>query len=345
MSTLGSSRKAANTSCVYVHQRQPAYLCCNNTRQGYARKRTLTSAGYFFCGGVPLSAPHEASLFPPSQQVCLLQQRGMIIGDRNRAIHALTHIGFHRLRTYWVPFEVNDHPPVFVAGTQFERIIDLYAFDQALRLLVLECLERIEISFRSSFASCVATHFGAHGHMHASNARNAEAWHRLYVQHEHDVKKSNEACIVNFREHCPEPVPPVWTSCEIMSFGTLAKWYNHVLPHRLVKSIALRYGIPAKVLLSWLHHLNVVRNMAAHHSRLWNRRFTFTPRLRTRSDLDMAFVPESRNIYNTLVILQYLRTVIEPDHDWGHRVARSMRDYAIDPTLMGFPATWNGSAL
>jgi abortive infection bacteriophage resistance protein len=36
--------------------------------------------------------------------------------------------------------------------------------------------------------------------------------------------------------------------------------------------IAMKYGVPDwQVMQSWLRSLNFVRNVAAHHSRLWNK--------------------------------------------------------------------------
>src|SRR5213078_3167714 len=67
---------------------------------------------------------------------------------------------------------------------------------------------------------------------------------------------------------------------------------------------------------SLLHHLTYVRNLCAHHLRLWNRGFTITPAppisfpSHVVASVERAS-PASRRIYNTLVLVAYMCGVIE----------------------------------
>ncbi|XXG32323.1 MAG: Abi family protein [Ferrovum myxofaciens] len=57
-------------------------------------------------------------------------------------------MNYYRLRAYWLPFETTlpggEHQ--FRTGTTFSDVIGIYQFDRALRLLLLDAIERIEIS-------------------------------------------------------------------------------------------------------------------------------------------------------------------------------------------------------
>lgn len=64
-----------------------------------------------------------------------------------------------------------------------------------------------------------------------------------------------------------------------MSLGQLSRWYDNLKPMPTRRAIADVYGVDEKVLGSWLRHISLVCNTCAHHSRLWNREFTITPRL------------------------------------------------------------------
>jgi abortive infection bacteriophage resistance protein len=90
-----------------------------------------------------------------ADQIKLLAQRGMKISDPHQAQHYLTHINYYRLRAYWLPYEIidpnGDHQ--FRTGTRFADVIAIYQFDRALRLLLLDAIERIEISLRSRWAN------------------------------------------------------------------------------------------------------------------------------------------------------------------------------------------------
>ncbi|MBI5409958.1 MAG: Abi family protein [Nitrospirae bacterium] len=61
--------------------------------------------------------------------------------------------------------------------------------------------------------------------------------------------------------------------------------------------------IDEAVLGSFMHHLTHVRNLVAHHSRLWNRRMTFTMSIpRHPAEMVGWFNRNAdRKIYNTLI--------------------------------------------
>src|ERR1700693_1155943 len=96
-------------------------------------------------------------------QIALLEQRGMVFGDVAAARHTLAHINYYRLRAYWLPFEnANDTNGAhsFLPGTNFESILTYYSFDQRLKLLLIDAVERVEISLRTHWAYELALRYG-----------------------------------------------------------------------------------------------------------------------------------------------------------------------------------------
>ena len=83
------------------------------------------------------------------EQVQLLQSRGMIVDDVQESIFYLQHLNYYRLSAYWLPFELDHKTHQFKPDTKFEDVLRLYIFDRELRLLVLDGIERIEVSVRS----------------------------------------------------------------------------------------------------------------------------------------------------------------------------------------------------
>ncbi|VEI48268.1 abortive infection bacteriophage resistance protein [Actinobacillus equuli] len=59
---------------------------------------------------------------------------------------------------------------------------------------------------------------------------------------------------------------------EMLTWGELSHLYAG-LSEKHQKPIAKNLGVQAPILESWLKVLNDVRNICAHHSRLWNREF------------------------------------------------------------------------
>src|SRR5258708_3253869 len=96
--------------------------------------------------------------FKPSltfeQQLELIIARGLIVRDRDRALHCLQRKGYFRLSAYFLPFKQRDHDgnyiDKFIPGSCFEDAILLYKFDADLRLLVIQAIDRVEIALRTS---------------------------------------------------------------------------------------------------------------------------------------------------------------------------------------------------
>lgn len=279
-----------------------------------------------------------------TQQVELLRQRGMIIDDPAAAEFYLQHLNYYRLGAYWLPFEADHATHTFRPGTHFAQVLNLYVFDRELRLLVLDAIERVEVSVRSQWAYQLAHQHGPHAHLDASLAFKRHLWQTNLDKLSGEVARSDEAFIKHLQSTYAESLPPVWAVCEVMSLGLLSRWYNNLKPMPARRAIATIYGVDEKVLESWLRHLSLVRNVCAHHSRLWNREFTITallPRSKP-AGLTTQFQTGSRKLYNTLVILLHCMDMIAPRHHWRTRLKALIAEHEIPVRSMDFPVGWQG---
>jgi len=279
-------------------------------------------------------------------QVKLLVSRGMSIPDPARACRYLAHINYYRLRAYWLPFEQdgNNDAHQFRPGACFDDALALYLFDRKFRLLIIEAIERIEVSFRTQFAHVLAMRYGSHPHLNSDLFFHPEQYQRCLKSLREEISRSSETFVDHYRTRYSDPeMPPIWAACEVMTFGQLSRWFNNLKRRSDRKAIASTYDFDEKILASVMHHLTHVRNLAAHHSRLWNRRLTFTMRqLRRPKKLSRDFNPAAdRNIHNTLVMLDYLLKVGSPGTSWGRRLYQLLDEYPqADPLAMGFPQNW-----
>lgn len=280
------------------------------------------------------------------EQVALLQRRGLIIEDTEKAGFYLQHLNYYRLGAYWLPFEASHTEHQFKPNTHFNEVLDLYIFDRELRLLILDAIERIEVSVRSQWAYQLAHHHGPHAHLQ-SGLFDKRYWHRNLEQLTDEVKRSDETFIKHHLTEYTETLPPTWAVCEVMSMGLLSRWYNSLKPLSTRRAIASVYGVDEKVLESWLHHLSLVRNVCAHHSRLWNREFTITPILPKSKPAQLVaeFVPGSRKLYNTLVILLHGMNVIAQQHHWRSKLKQLIEKHHIAVNEMDFPEDWAERAI
>ena len=138
-----------------------------------------------------------------------------------------------------------------------------------------------------------------------------------------------------------------------MTMGNLSRHYRDT-PRILRRQIANHYGISDVILASFLHHLTTVRNLCAHHRRLWNHHFDIWMRLPRPPRFPAAMprpqpffhfnVDAREKIYKTLVILVYLTELISPSIGWRQRLQSLLTTHGdIRQSAMGFPPDWRNS--
>jgi abortive infection bacteriophage resistance protein len=276
------------------------------------------------------------------KQVDLLIERGLQVKDKKSAIFYLSHINYYRLGTYAWSF-IDDHQRhTFKVGTTFEQVLNLYSFDRELRLLLLDAIERIEVSLRTQWAYHLAKKFGSHAHLNPS-AFVTKFNHGEFVENIlAEIKRTSDINIKKQDQKYDENTPAIWIVTEVMSFGWLSRCYDALGRRALKNDIADTYMLKETVLSSFLHHITTVRNICAHHSRLYNRDFTFTMKMPTKGEdlLLKSFSDSTKQVYNTLVMCAYFMDLISPDHQWKQKLTNLIDVYAVEETKMGFPCDW-----
>jgi abortive infection bacteriophage resistance protein len=284
---------------------------------------------------------------PPTtytEQLGILKRRGLIVTDEPRALHCLQHHNYYRLSAYRFPITVQGNLDQFVDGTTFDDLWNLYRFDRILRQLVSEAVKRVEISVRSRWAYVLAHAHGPQAYEHAPVFRNSQRHTDALARLDDELSRSHEDFVAHYRDRYHMLRPPIWAACEVMSFGLLSRFYENLKRNSERKQISTTYGLSPETLESLLQHCAYVRNLCAHHSRLWNRRFTIT--LQLPRSTPAAVIPNlnpaaPRLIYNTLVLLAHMLGVIEPTAAWPTRLFQHL--ITLNPKFfphLGFPADW-----
>ena len=207
-------------------------------------------------------------------QLKQLIARGLTVNDEAAALEFLKHKNYYRLSGYWLPFEASRNPHRFKKGVSFDEIISIYAFDESLRALLFETIGKFEVSFRSIFAYYLAMEKGPHAHLYPDIVKS----HTLHKNNlntiKQQLKRANEKFIKHHRVKYGED-PPVWVTVEILSFGAVSKLYKNIKQDSIIKRrVAGQYKLDARFLESVLQNLSEIRNVCAHHGRLWNRKLT-----------------------------------------------------------------------
>ena len=326
----------------------------NNTRHASTDSGLQAHpGGLLFCGVRWMKFTKPALSL--DAQIDLLVARGLEVNDRESAKHALAHGNYYRLRGYWIVLEDEqpDGSHKFRPGSTLEQALGISEFDEALRNLVIWAASKIEVSLRTQFALHIANAHGAHAYLDAALFTEPTKHAKCLLAVQEEVDRSHEIFIQHYRRTYSEPrLPPLWAACEVMSLGSLSKWYENLAARADRKAIADTYDLDEAYLASFLHHLTTVRNACAHQARLWNRRFTVTmkvPRNRPVAAVRAFFQgqeSEERRLYNSLTMMAHLMGVIAPGNDWLRKVRHLVEtSTAVHSSAMGFPDDWKSRPL
>ena len=285
------------------------------------------------------------------QQIDLLIQRGLIIKDVAKAQNYLSNISYYRLSAYALPFQINNSPDHrFITNTTFDSILDLYLFDRELRLLIFDVIERLEIAFRTQIIYNYSTNHGPLWFEDPKHFTNNFYYSKNLSKIDEEIERSGEVFIDHFRsKYTSSNRPPAWMTFEVISMGLLSKVYRNLAMSDTKKAISKHFQVPTPYILeSWMQSLTYVRNICAHHSRLWNRILTLKPQLlkKTNSPFLKHRDINPTKLYAFLSCCLYLLKVINPNTNFGNHFRELLQKYPdVRLKSMGFPEKWEEEIL
>ncbi len=293
-------------------------------------------------------APYTKVPLTYAAQLQQLKDRGLIIDDEPKALHLLENISYYRLSGYWYPLLSDTKSHLFKAGATFDEAFKLYCFDKELRKLVLSELEKIEVAVRAKMIYVLSHAHGPFWYQDASLFNDPLTHASSLVKIGGDFKRSDEEFIVEFKKKYTSPLPPSWMIMEITSFGSLSVLYKHLKPGKEKREIANYFGLSDSVFESWLHSIVYIRNVCAHHSRLWNRDLRIQPtfpRKPSNAWLSGSWGRGNR-VYAILCIIQYLLQTVNPNTSFKNKINVLLGAYPnVDITAMGFAKLWQKEVL
>ncbi|MDI9348872.1 MAG: Abi family protein [Candidatus Symbiobacter sp.] len=293
------------------------------------------------------------------EQAEILIQRGLIIENRERFNKILENFGNYRLGLYWHPFRDNVTKQ-FYENTSFSTVEALVRFDEALARVIFSAVREIEIYFRSAISYELAKK-GPEAylsqdcfHQNASRLKKDS----IITQHQSwliglnkNLARSKEEFIEHHREKYKGHFP-IWVVFQVMEFGLLAETYS-IMTWQDKTAISHKFNLSHELLESWLISLNNLRNVAAHHGRIWNKNLAKSPSFPKRGEIT-CFEPlldfigrdqwKRKKIYGLLCIIAYLLNYINPNGDWREVTARLLQQFPKSQYLklddMGTPNNW-----
>lgn len=296
------------------------------------------------------------------EQVATLRGRGLAIPDEARARHYLANISYFRLSAYTRPFyQPGCQEHYFLDGTSFEDVLRLYVFDRELRLLLLDAIERLEVTLRAQLTNTLAEHHGPHGYLNPAifDTRYNHGW--LLEKLEYAAKgREIETFLAHYRKkyRSAPTQPPIWMAVELLTFKEVSTLMAKLRLPKDTQRIEQHFGWKMPVLRSWFRSLSDLRNICAHHGRVWNREFGSRPEMPRKIPASWPGIPNSietgshkhpgqrldprRRLYLQLVVIESLMQVVSPTSQWAERLVTLLEHYPqVSRPHMGFPGHWD----
>ena len=262
------------------------------------------------------------------EQIEELRNEGIIITDESRAIKILRSVSFSRIKQYMTHIIRN----IDSYGISLIRIYDIYEFDRRLRLLLLEQLEKIEVSMRAKLAYHHAHTYGSFGYRCCDNF----GVHHKPAEFENNLKRilNSAESNSNLKYNTTNEIS-IFDIIEMFSFGMISKFYADMHLRDRKKINREHFNIGHHQIQSWLVCLTRLRNKCAHYSRLYNDTFNKIPR--TWNDIEFG-----NTLFDYIRVMKYMLN--DYDEWWGFmlKLNNLLTTYrtAISLKHLGFPDNW-----
>lgn len=280
------------------------------------------------------------------EQIATLKNDGLVFVNEDKANHLLNHISLFRFKSYLHPLRKAGERK-FKQGATFEQAYNLYKFDSELRKLICSELEKIEVSIRTQLSYIQTAYSDIFWFADSTNFTQSSFHQTLVAKLHSELDRSDDDQVMEFRRKYSDPFPPSWITMEVTSFGTLSMLYKELRNGRSKRVLANYYGISDTVMESWLHAIVYVRNICAHHSRLWNKNLRIRPLIpRHTAHSFLSNTAQNNRTFYVLSIILYLLKTVNPQNTFAKRVRLLFDKYpTVDYIAMGFPNNWNQEPL
>jgi len=277
------------------------------------------------------------------KQLELLRQRGMTISDDEKALSFLEYKSYYRLSGYWYTMLENKSEHTFQKNSEFDTAIEYYNFDKFLRKILLNEIEKIEIALKAKMTYFLCHKLGVNWQNEIQHFD--EKYHSKFEKLRNDMldnfRKSKDIFAIEYNRKYKNN-PPSWIEFETASFGSISLLFKY-LDRKNKNMVANHFRLDGEVMSSWIHFLVSVRNICAHHSRVWNRIFSIVPiKLRNNYPRWLETTDLSnKTVYYLLAVIHYFLSKIDPSTNIMSQVKNLVEHFPnVKFSSMGFPEGW-----
>lgn len=310
-----------------------------------------------------------------SEHIGLLRQRGMKV-DSLEAEKWLANVSYYRLSAYWYPARQVDplgsgrRLDQFVPGTSFSDAVALYEADRKLRTLVHDGMERIEVALRTQAIEILcAQHPSDPAFYLSSESFRPSFSHLQWLQTVYSrlARAGAKSDLVRHHSEHYSGMFPFWAVAEVLDFRDVSVLYSGLksrdqqavaenldffIDFHLLSSTQKTQVQRKHPLASWFEQLVLIRNVCAHHGRLWNRSFNPASTRFIRTNGNLFLLPQDQNerLFGALQVMSHMLRKVSPGTAWPVKIIDLLhREFLsnplVRPSSLGIPTSWDAQTL
>jgi len=244
-----------------------------------------------------------------NEQIALLEERGLIIPDKDKAREVLMDIGYYRLGFFAFPFEqtypsLKNRSHRLREGVYFEDLLALYYFDSDLRDIVTHFLNRIEVNLRTYMTYTASIKYKDNPVWFVDSRYVLNSYIETFPSKVYKTIKESPTIKRHHKNYINDKYAPAWKTLEFMTLGNILSLYDSLKDNGLQKDIAAHYGCNIKTFKNYFNTIKFLRNRCAHGACIYNMNL---PQGITSSGPAGKMEGEDRhNINGTIRVVEYI---------------------------------------
>ena len=278
------------------------------------------------------------------EQIKKLKDHGVLISDEAFARKVLQKVSYYRLSGYMLQYRLSTDSHEMIKGIRFEDIYTVYCFDEEIRSLLRQYIEKAEFFYKdligNKFAELKCKTQPYDQHYDVKNYYDKVGITKTLQNFAKEKSYYKDSAIVKHHFNKYADKMPVWVMLELMTCSSVSLFY-HALYLSDKNVIASEVGISTTTLENHLHALSVLRNKCSHGVRLYNS--MMNPPVKFNKSF-LRNNPAIRNDSLFAYILMLIKRLPSDDErkQFRDKLNRIVKKYEkdIDLNLIGFPQNY-----
>lgn len=273
------------------------------------------------------------------EQLEILEKRGLIIENRDRAIETLRNVNYYTLTGYLFPFKKSN---IYQKSTSMNLAIRLYHFDNEIRNVLTALMVEAEEKLKTRIAYNIAI---AHSddpliYTDVNYFKSANDHSHFMADFQSNVRNNREVSFVKHHIQKYRSQFPIWVAVNLFTLGNLKYLYKNI-PSRDRKNISREFNVSPKTLDGWIDTLRILRNKLAHNMRLYGTTFQKTPKLEKHHSIRIT----NNRLFANFVLLKYL---LDDSEVWQSAIVNLDKIFvkyqdSVELSKIGFPEDWKNT--